>query len=187
MANAAVLKTAVRKDLGVRIPRPPFRRVVVWLIPILLTLHNAEEAIAFRRLLPRMRAMMPAALESRLSYGALVQALVALSAVAFVLAIVAHMRPHSARWFWLLLALQAAIGINAVAHVITAAFLFRDYAPGVLTAVLVNAPFTGFVFARASRDQWVSAKALRATVPAALVLHGPILLGALWLATVLSR
>ena len=65
------------------------RRAVIWLIPVLLALHNAEEAVAFRNYLPRVKALLPspfATLEAQLSYTALVQALAILSllAVAFM-------------------------------------------------------------------------------------------------------
>lgn len=164
------------------------RRAVIWLIPALLTLHNAEEAIAFRRYF-RGAPILPAplsALESRLPYASLVQALAVLSVGAFVLAIAANRNFHSPRLFWCLLALQAAIGLNVLAHVVSAIFLFRGYAPGVITALLLNAPFTVYCFMEARRRQWVSATALRATVPAAVVLHGPVLLAGLWLASALS-
>lgn len=82
------------------------RRAVVWLIPILLTLHNAEEAIA-------------------LWTGP----------------------PHGG--------------------------------PG-------QRPFVLYCYTRAGREQWVGSTALRATLPAALVLHGPVLLAGLWLATILN-
>jgi hypothetical protein len=166
------------------------QRAVIWLIPIFLTLHNAEEAVAFRRYLPRVHALLPApfaALESRLSYAALVQALAVLSVAAFVLAALADRKPHSQRLFWCVLALQAAVGLNVLAHIFSAAFVFRGYGPGLITALVFSAPFTAFCFLSASRERWVSPTALRATIPAALVLHGPVLLGGLWLAATLGR
>ena len=165
------------------------RRAVIWLIPAFLTLHNAEEAIAFRRFLPRAQALLPApfaSLESRLSFLAILQALAVLSVGAFVLAVLANRKFHSQRLFWCLLALQAAVGLNVIAHVVSAAFVFRGYGPGLVTALVVNAPFTVYCFLRAQREQWLNPSALRATIPAALVLHGPVLFGALWLVAVLT-
>jgi len=168
----------------------PSRRVVIWLIPIFLTLHNAEEAITFRRYAPGAVALLPAPLASHamtLRYSAFVQLLAGLALLAFVIALMAERWPHSRRLLWLLLALQATIGLNVLAHVVTAAVLFRGYGPGLVTAVLVNAPFTVHCFRRAAREHWVSPAAMRATVPAAFLLHGPVLLGALWLTGVLGR
>jgi hypothetical protein len=51
-----------------------------------------------------------------------------------------------------------------------------------VTAILVNAPFVMYCFRGAARERWVSSAALWATIPAAVILHGPVLVGALWLA-----
>lgn len=151
----------------VRVAVQSQRRAVIWSMPVFLTLHNAEEAIAFRRYLPRA-PLLPAplsALESRLTYASLVQALVVLSIGAFALAIAVNRKLHSARLFWCLLALQAAIGLNVLTHVVSAILLWRGYSPGLITALLLNAPFTAYCFMQTRRRQWVSATALRATVP----------------------
>ncbi|HUQ83908.1 MAG TPA: HXXEE domain-containing protein [Gemmatimonadaceae bacterium] len=166
------------------------RRTIVWLIPVLLTLHNTEEALAFRAYLPRVRAILPepfATLEASLPYSALVVALAALSIVAFLIALAAAARPRSAGSIWVLLALEAAVGVNVLAHLASAAFVFHGYGPGLVTAVAINAPFAVYCFRHARAERWVSPAALAATVPAALFLHGPVLLGALWLAGRASR
>ena len=111
-----------------------------------------------------------------------VQALAVLSVVAFALAAIAAARPTSRTALWLLLTLEVAIGLNAVAHVASAALVFRGYGPGLVTAVAVNGPFAVLCMRRAYRERWLGPSALRATVPAAVVLHGPVLLGALWIA-----
>jgi hypothetical protein len=161
------------------------RRIFVWLVPVLLTLHNAEEAIAFRQFMPRLPALLPepfARFEARLDYSTMLVALIVLSLIAFALALLVSLAP-SARWrVWLLMALQASVALNVVAHVLSAAFVFHGYAPGLITALAINAPFSAVFFRRATRERWVSPQALRALVPAALVLHGPVLFGGLWLA-----
>ena len=116
----------------------------------------------------------------------MVQALAVLSVGAFVLAAMADRNRDSQRLLWYLLSLQAAIGLNVIAHVVSAVVVFRGYGPGLITALAFNAPFTAYCFRRASREQWLGLTALRATALAALVLHGPVLLGALWLAAVLT-
>lgn len=158
---------------------------MIWLIPILLTIHNAEEAVAFPRLRPHLALLLPgpfATLESRLTYPALLLSLAILSALAFLLAAVVVLRPHAQAALWLLLALEAAVAVNVVAHVAGAVALFHGYAPGLVTAVLLNGPFAVYVLGRAKRDEWVSARAWWALGGAGLVLHGPVLFGALWLA-----
>lgn len=166
------------------------RRAVVWLVPVLLTVHNAEEAIAFRSYLPTLPTLLPAPLASlaaRLPYVALLEALIILSALVFVLAFAVDARPRSRSLFWLLMAVEAAIGLNALAHVLSAAFVFRGYGPGIVTALGLDLPFAVYCFIRAYHERWLSPVALCATVPAAFVLHGPVLLAGLWLAMIPSR
>ena len=166
------------------------RRMVVWLVPILLTVHNAEEAVAFRSYLPRARALLPepfAGFEASLSYSTLLVALAVLSGLAFLMAWVTATWPTSARAMWALLALEAAVALNVLAHLVSATVLFRGYGPGLVTAVLVNAPFAVYCFRRAWREQWLGVRALLALIPAAVVLHGPLLLSGLWLAGRSSR
>ena len=164
----------------------PSQRTVYWLIAILLTAHNAEEAIAFRAMRSPPASILPAPLGSfagRLTPNVLLPALAVRSSLALGLAAVVALRPqmHTARW--LLLALETAVGINALVHIASAVVLFRGYGPGLATAVLVNAPFAVYVLRRAKRDGWVSPRAWRLLPVGGLVLHGPVLLGGLWLAT----
>jgi hypothetical protein len=166
------------------------QRTIVWLVPVLLTVHNAEEALAFRAYLPRMRTLLPepfTGLAASLSYSALLLALTVVSVAAFLVAAAAAARPRSIASMWLLLSLEAMVALNVVAHLASAAFVFHGYDPGLGTAVMVNAPFAVYCFRRARMEQWVSPAALWATVPAAFILHGPVLFGGLWLASRASR
>jgi hypothetical protein len=72
--------------------------------------------------------------------------------------------------------------VNVIAHVFSAVVVFHGFASGLATALTINAPFAIYCFRRARREQWLSPGALRETIPASLILHGPILLGGLWLA-----
>ena len=162
----------------------------MWLVPIFLTLHNAEEALAFQAYVPPMRTLLPkpfASLEASLSYSTILGALIVLSASAFVIAWAAAARPKSEGMLWALLVLEAAVGVNVIAHLLSAAIVFHGYGPGLATALMINAPFAIYCFRRARREQWLSPAALRAIVPAALILHGPILVGGLWLAGMAFR
>jgi hypothetical protein len=161
------------------------RRTVAWLVTGLFTLHNAEEALAFRTYLPRMQVLLPepfARFAATLSYPVMLVALAVVSVFAFLVALAAATWPQSPRALWALLTVEAVIGLNVIAHAISALLVFHGYGPGLATALLINAPFAIYCFRRAHRERWVSATALEATVPAALILHGPVLLGGLWLA-----
>lgn len=161
------------------------RGTVAWLGLVLFTLHNAEEALAFRTYLPRTGVLLPerfASVAATLSYQVILLALAVVSLLAFLVALAVATWPHSPRTMWALLTLEAVLALNVVAHVLSAALIFRGYAPGLATALLINAPFAVYCFRRARRERWVSTAALGATLPAALMLHGPILMGGLWLA-----
>ena len=152
---------------------------------VLFTLHNVEEALAFRTYLPRVGTLLPerfASLAPALSYPMMLIALATVSALAFLVALAAATWPHSPLATWTLLTMEAVVGLNVIAHVLSAIFVFHGYGPGLVTALLINAPFAIYCFRRAHRERWVSTAALGATVPAALILHGPILFGGLWLA-----
>jgi hypothetical protein len=169
----------------VALPHPPSRRTIASVALALVLLHNAEEALAFRAYLPRVPALLPEALSklaSALSYPAMLFALAVVSIGAAIIAMAVVLRPGSPGALWALLVLEAVMGINVIAHVASAAFVFGGYAPGVVTAVLFNAPFAIWCFRRARRERWVGRNALLATLPVALVLHGPVLVAGLWLA-----
>jgi len=166
-------------------PFAPSRRAIAWIALALITLHNAEEALAFRTLLPRVPSLLPepfSSIAAGLDYPTMLLALAVVTLVAAIVALATVIRPNSPRALWALLTLEAVMAINAVAHVASALFVFAGYGPGLLTALLLNAPFAIWCFRRARRERWVSTPALLATVPAALVLHGPALAGGLWLA-----
>ena len=160
------------------------RRTVAWLSLGLFTLHNAEEALAFRTYLPRMPMLLPepfAGIAATVSYPVMMVALVVVTVLALLVAVAVAARPQSPGALWALLTMEAVLGLNVLGHVLSALVIFRGYGPGVVTAVLVNAPFAIYCFRRARRERWVSTAALWATLPAALFLHGPVLVGGLWL------
>ena len=134
---------------------------------------------------PHVASLLPAplgTLEARLSVPIVLQALAILSALAFILAGLVVLRPRAQAALWLLLALEAAVAINVIAHVASAVMLFHGYSPGLASAVLVNAPFAVYALGRAKREAWVSLRAWRMLAAGGLFLHGPVLFGALWLA-----
>jgi hypothetical protein len=151
---------------------------VLWLVPVLLAVHNAEEALFFPRYLPFVLARLPPAWQAvaaPLTTGQVWSALAVVTAVAFAVAWWAHLRPDSRTALWLLLLIQSAVLLNAVWHVAIAVVLFGGYGPGLVTAVALNLPFSLHLLRRAVREQWLSRPARWALVPGAILLHGPLL------------
>ena len=61
--------------------------------------------------------------------------------------------------------------INVFAHVIIAVMI-GGYAPGVVTALAFNLPFSIYLLRRAIKRRWVSRRAMVLFGPIGLVLHG---------------
>jgi hypothetical protein len=153
-------------------------RSVLWLVPALLALHNAEEALFFPRYLPFVLSRLPAgwqAVIAPLTTGQVWGALAVVTSAAFLAAWWAVRSPGSALALWLVLLIQAAVLLNAVWHAAAAVVLFGGYAPGVVTAVLLNLPFSIYLLHRAATERWIGRGALWALVPGAVLLHGPLL------------
>ena len=91
-------------------------RQVLWLVPLLLAVHNAEEALFFPRYLPLVLARTASRVAGRgrpAHDRAGVSALAVVTGVAFAIAWWAHRRPDSRAALWLLLLIQSAVLLNA--------------------------------------------------------------------------
>ena len=153
-------------------------RQVLWLVPTLLAVHNAEEALFFPRYLPFVLARLPPgwqAVAAPLTTGQVGSALAVVTGVAFAVAWWAHRRPDSRTALWLLLLIQSAVLLNAVWHLAIAVVLFGGYAPGLVTALVLNLPFSIYLLRQAFKEHWLSRPAGWALVPGAILLHGPLL------------
>jgi hypothetical protein len=153
-------------------------RSVLWLVPSLLALHNAEEALFFPRYLPLVLSRLPVgwqAVIAPLTTGQVLSALVIVTVSALLVAWWADQRPSSGLALWLLLLIQSTVLLNVLWHAATAVMLFGGYAPGLVTALLLNLPFSIYLLHRAAAERWLDRGALWALVPSAILLHGPLL------------
>ncbi len=166
-----------------------FRTLLPWLIPVLFTLHNAEEVLTVRSHLPALRNAMPARLREIVGEYTVFQFAVlvaALTLAAWAVAFFGNLGAAGSGGAYALLALQATLLVNVISHVVGAIAL-RGYVPGLVTAVLVNLPYSWLVFSTAWSEHWYPAWALLALAPLALALHGPVLIGLLRLAILLPK
>jgi hypothetical protein len=161
-------------------PLPPRlgRRYLLWLVPLLLTLHNLEEAVFMKGFLGRFAARVPILPTVTMGQFLLALGLVTLAPYAFAASGPLERR---SRAFLLVLGTQMVVLVNVVAH-LAAALWVGGYAPGLVTALLVNLPFSVFLFRRALRGSWVKPRDLAWLLLAALLVHGPGLLGLMVLA-----
>jgi len=129
-----------------------FRRLQ-WVFPIAVTLHNAEEAIWMHgwaaNHLEDVVGRPPGATEIR-------AALVVLTVAAFVATYLSVRRGPESIWAYLTFGYIIAMLANVFVPHVPAAIVVRGYAPGVVTAVLLNLPLMSYVALRAVRDRWVS-------------------------------
>ena len=155
---------------------------VLWLIPAALALHNIEEAITFPRYLPVVRERLPAAarpIAARLEPDGPRLALVLVTLLAVLMIAWAVRRPRSPIARWCALAVQAVVALNVVSHVAVSLVVLHGYAPGLVSALAVNAPLSLHLFRRAWRERWIARWSWWLLPPAAALLHGPALIGLL--------
>ncbi len=106
---------------------------------------------------------------------------IVVTVVAAFVTVWAIRRPRNPLACWSILLFQSVVLLNTVPHVV-AAMALRSYAPGLVTAIVVNAPLSLYLLVRAWRETWVERPAFAALAPAAVVVHGPglaMLLGTL--------
>ena len=160
---------------------------MLWAVPAFLALHNVEEALTLRAAWPTLALRVPAVARpvlATLAPASYMWALVVLTLLALGVAAWASRRPGPAANWWLA-AIQATVALNVLSH-LGAVVMLRGYAPGIVSALLVNAPFSAYFFRRAVAERWLAPGAMLATVPAAFLLHGPGLLALLALGDALA-
>lgn len=153
------------------------KRSWYFLIGLAFALHNSEEAIAAPRMLAMMQARGPSLLRSfyaGIEVSELRVSLFILTALGLFLALMAARNEESTSGAYIMLVFAALIGLNALMH-IALAVTFRTYMPGLITAILLTLPLSLLVLAHGFRERWVSMRAYWSIIPAAVVVHGPLL------------
>jgi hypothetical protein len=129
-------------------------------VPVLMTLHNAEEALFFPRMLPQVVARLPASLAGALPTAEQMHVALAVGTVVPWLVWLLGVRRRETRLgVRLLLLLQFLMLINVGWHA-AAAVVLGGYTPGLATALAFNLPFSIYLLRRAMRERWWSASAL---------------------------
>jgi hypothetical protein len=150
-----------------------------WYLAVALAfaVHNVEEGIGAPRLLQLMQSRAPQFLrpiyvgispaEFRVSIALLVL-------IGFCLAVLAARSPTSRAWAYVMLVFGTVIGINGLGHV-TFSATWREYMPGTLTAIALTIPVAFGVLVRSRREAWIRQSMRWTVLPAAIVIHGPVL------------
>lgn len=156
-------------------------RALLLAVPALLTVHNLEELLAMPRVLPSVAERMPDAARGILPAVTLPMFAAALAVATVLPWIVAGFAVAGRRTaLYLLLVIQATMLVNVASHVVSAVVL-GGYAPGLATALALNLPFGIHLLARARRERWIGRRAWNLLFPLALLVHGPVIIGLLWI------
>lgn len=153
-----------------------------WLIPLLFALHNAEEA-------PRMAAWsreVDAPFLPRVSTFQFTVAVALLTLFVLLLTVVAMRMLSPRSGTALIVGLQAIIFVNALVHIGTAV-RYRRYNPGLVTAVLINGPFSLYLFHRALQTPLLSWRDLLIALLLAPILMVVLARGALQAGAAVER
>lgn len=163
-------------------------RLLFWLVPVLFTLHNFEEYLT----MPPVMVELPRRIPAGIPMGILPfppsgeEFILALGIVTFLPYLFAALAqfgktPRTRRTGVLLLAgTQAVLLLNVLSHM-GSAVLLRGYAPGMVTSLAVNLPFSLLFFSTALRQGWLVKRNLPWLALAAVLAHSLGLIGLFWL------
>jgi hypothetical protein len=119
-----------------------------WAFPLVVTLHNLEEAVWLPRFWQNRSWHLPiTAREFRI-----VTALVAI--LAYFLTYLSVRNGKKSIGAYMVATFSAIMLLNAIWHVIATVYV-QTYAPGVVTAVLLILPVTVYVLKRALREGYI--------------------------------
>jgi hypothetical protein len=121
---------------------------LLWLVPILFTLHNMEEAPFMERWSKRLPVKLPIYYTTRQFIVAVT--LITLFGFLLTYYVVEHL--NNSIGYWLMFEFQMVLFFNAFIPHIGATIRFRMYSPGVVTATLITIPFSLYLFHRALNE-----------------------------------
>lgn len=122
---------------------------LLWFIPLLFALHNLEEAPFMEHWLKRIALpFRPQMSSSEFTIAVLFLTL----GVALLTAITA-LNPLTQASVFMMVLIQAIMLVNAIVPHLAATLWYRLYSPGVLTGVILQIPFSIYLFHRVMEDQ----------------------------------
>ncbi len=159
-------------------------RQLLWLIPLLLTLHNAEEALTMpgwvMANLAAVRRAIPFGIDIQFSPVQLLASLFVATLVPFIVAIFCIRGEEKSKKVNFLFLLQAIVLLNVFIPHLSWSARNLQYNPGLITAFFINLPFSIYFFHRSYREGridkrtlvWIFILAAALYPLVALLLHG---------------
>jgi hypothetical protein len=162
-----------------RVPsgNPLSRRSWCLILSLAWILHNSEEWLLAPQMLRFMQSDAPDFVRdvyAGITVPELQVVLVILTSLVLVVIATAALFASTATAAFGTMVLAALLGLNAVFHV-AMSIDTGAYAPGLLTAVMVSLPIAIALLVQARRQRWTPTPAFLAVVPAAALVHGPVL------------
>lgn len=142
---------------------------LLWLVPILFTLHNVEEAPFMEGWSKRI----PLKIHPTVSTRQFAIAVLFLTLGGFLVTYFGVEYLANQAGYLSVLEIQAILFFNAFIPHIASTIRFRMYSPGVITAVLVTLPFSFYLFRRAFHENildWNQFWILLGIAPFAMIL-----------------
>jgi len=149
-----------------------------WTIPIILSIHNLEEALTMPQWmsaqLPTLRSTLPFFEHLQFSTTQLYVSLFLVTLLPFLVTYFCLRGERTTKKISTLLILQAIIFWNGLMPHTTGLFVLRMYNPGAMTAILLNIPFSVFLYRRVVREGIVSKSTVHNCILIGLAAYLPI-------------
>lgn len=152
---------------------------LLWFIPLLFALHNLEEAPFMERWLKRISLPF----RPQMSTSEFTFAVVFLTLGIGLLTAISALNPPTGLSVFIMILIQAIMLVNAIIPHLVASLWYRLYSPGVLTGVLLQIPFSIYLFQRVMEDHLLNA----GLMVLAFVLAPILMPVAAWLALKISK
>lgn len=153
------------------------RRSWFLILGLAFALHNGEEAIRAAHMLQFMQSDAPGFLRDAyagITVSELQGSLLILTGLVFLGIAVAAVFSAAAASAFGMMVLAALLGLNGVFHIVLS-LQAGAYMPGLATALLISLPVSVTLLVRARQQRWVPARAFWTVLPAAVLIHGPVL------------
>lgn len=118
---------------------------LLWLVPIFFALHNMEEA----PFMADWSKKLPIKIHPVISTRQFVAAVTILTLAGFILTFLGINQIPKPTGYLVILEIQMALAFNAIVPHLFTALRLRKYNPGMVTALLVNVPFSFYLFQQA--------------------------------------
>ncbi len=121
---------------------------LLWLVPVFFALHNMEEA----PFMADWSKKLPVKIRLVVSTRQFVIAVTILTLAGFILTFLGTTQIPQPIGYLVILEIQMALAFNAILPHLLSTLRFRMYSPGVISAILINLPFSYYLFQRALNE-----------------------------------